>query len=146
MTWANHKRAAALAATFLVLAGAAAPARADHAPVIALPGHPDVPVIIDGRDATYRLVVGDWGLHRPGAVPVIVYGPPACCVPAARGYYPSTGTRPRYGRHEYETPRRIVPPAPVYYREWSAGPGREPASIYPPYAPPEVIVAPRGRR
>jgi len=143
MKWVNRALAAALAAASL--AGIGAPARADNAPVIALPGHPDVPVIIDGRDATYRLVVGDWGLHRPGAVPVVVYGPPVCCAPPVGGYFPSTGRRPRSGRHEFETPRRVLPPAPAYYREWSAGPGREPATADPPYAPAAVIAAPRGR-
>ena len=40
-------------------------ARAQDVAVVAIPGHPDVPVIINGRDASYHVVVGDWGLARP---------------------------------------------------------------------------------
>ena len=43
-------------------------ARADHQPVIALPGNPQVPVVIDGVPATGALVSGDWGLYAPGRV------------------------------------------------------------------------------
>ena len=46
---------------------AAAPARADSGPVIVIPSRPGVPVVINGRDASYAVVEGDWGLARPGA-------------------------------------------------------------------------------
>ena len=51
-----------------VLAGVSALdiARADHEPVIAVPGRRDVPVIINGQNATGAVVIGDWGLYRPG--------------------------------------------------------------------------------
>ena len=53
---------------------APAPARADSGPVIVIPSRPGVPVVINGRDASYAVVEGDWGLSRPGAVPVTVIG------------------------------------------------------------------------
>ncbi len=147
MAWANHLlRGAAVSAG--LLAGLGLADAADTGPVIAIPGHSDVPVIIDGRDASYRVVVGDWGLARPGAVPVVVYGPPAMLPPDGRGYFPSAGRRPRYGRQEVPTIRRVMPrPAPRYHRSWSAGAGPEPATIPSSYPAPEVSVAPRaGRR
>ena len=48
--------------------------RADHAPVIVIPSRPGIPVVINGRDASYAVVEGDWGLSRPGAAPVTVIG------------------------------------------------------------------------
>ena len=68
-----------VAASFaVVLAGfaalAPATARADSGPVIVIPSRPGVPVVINGRDASYAVVEGDWGLSRPGAVPVTVIG------------------------------------------------------------------------
>ena len=53
---------------------APAPVHADSGPVIVIPSRPGVPVIINGRDASYAVVEGDWGLSRPGAVPVTVIG------------------------------------------------------------------------
>ena len=79
----------------------AGPARADHRPVIAVPGNPQVPVIIDGIDASYAVVSGNWGLYAPGAVVPEIYGPVVLVpVPGDRGYFPATGRRPRYGRQE----------------------------------------------
>jgi hypothetical protein len=143
--WIDHllRGAAAIGA---IVAGLSTAAAADMVAVIAIPTHPDVPVIINGRDASYALVVGDWGLSRPGAVPVTVYGPPAFLPPEERGYYPSTGRRPRYGRQEIERPPRKLPPAPVYRRSWSAGSGPEPATIAPSYSVPEVALLPPTRR
>jgi hypothetical protein len=68
----------------------AADARADHQPVIAIPGKPGVPVIINHQNATGAVVIGDWGLYRPGHVtPTIIHRPPPpivwpCCEPAVR--------------------------------------------------------------
>jgi len=118
-------------------------ARAQDVAVVAVPSNPEVPVIINGRDASYRVVVGDWGLARPGAVPVVVYGPPAYARPDGSGYYPSTGRRPRSGRQEVEPTRRALPPpAPSYHRSWSTSSNSEPATIPPTY-PPQVIVVGR---
>src|SRR5689334_5369352 len=127
-----------------------ASARADHQPVIAWPGNPQVPVIIDGVPADGALVTGDWGLYRPGAVTPQIYWPafapydPAL-LPPARGYFPKTGRRPAYGRKEVEGARYLPPPAPSFYREWSTSSDREPATEYPAYDPPPVIMAPDRR-
>lgn len=130
MKWANHTLLGVAAVLAGVLSGAAG-ASAQVA-VIAIPGHRDVPVIINGRDASYAVVVGDWGLARPGAVPVTVYGPWASLPPDEGGYYPATGRRPRYGRQEVDAPRVIPPPAPTYHRSWSSSSRHDPASANPP--------------
>jgi len=118
------------------------PARADHWPVFAMPGHPDAPVIVDGIPATGALVSGNWGLYLPGQIPPQVLAPFPVQIPRHRGYYPHADVRPRYGRQEVTGPRRPPQPAESYRREWSVGPGDEPATVYPPYEPPPVILAP----
>ena len=58
-----------------VIAGicGAGAARADHAPAIAIPGMRGAPVIINGQNATGAVVIGDWGLYRPGhVVPTVI--------------------------------------------------------------------------
>jgi hypothetical protein len=127
----------------------AAPARADHHPVIAVPGNPGAPVIIDGQIATWALVEGDWGLYRPGEVTPVIIHPyvPADGHSHTRGYYPSTGKRPRSGRVEVIPPanRRLPPQAESYYRYWSNGAPPVPAQIEYPAPLPPVILAPRVR-
>jgi hypothetical protein len=44
-------------------------ARSADAPKFVIPGKPGVPVIINGYDASYSIVEGDWGLDRPTGVP-----------------------------------------------------------------------------
>ncbi|MCC6888168.1 MAG: hypothetical protein IT536_06500 [Hyphomicrobiales bacterium] len=121
-------------------------AAADHAPSLVVPGRPGIPVVINGYDASYTVVEGDWGLSRPGAVPpVIVGGPLITPSPYQAGhYYPSRGRRPGYGRREVEPPpnRPLPPPVPGYYREWGTQSQELPASIDPPAYPPPVIAAP----
>jgi len=122
-------------------------ARADHQPVIAVPGNWQVPVVINGEDATMAVVEGDWGLYAPGRVAPTIIGPVLVPLwPNERGYFPKTGRRPRYGRQEVVAPRYLPPAAPSFYREWSAQPGRGPVTEYPPFDPPPVIMAPRVRR
>jgi hypothetical protein len=105
-------------------------AQADHRPVIAVPGHPQVPAIVDGVDASYGVVIGEWGLYRAGHIaPKVIrpLGAPRAYYPGSfgagafypgstpSGYYPSTGNRPRYGRQEVELPGERVPrPAESY--------------------------------
>jgi hypothetical protein len=140
-----------LAIIFALAAGIlhAAPARADHQPVIAVPGNPSTPVIIDGRDASWAVVEGDWGLYRPGHVT------PAVLSPYARGndrwhtrsYYPFAGKPPRSGRLEIipSSNRRLPPRAESFHRYWSNDASPVPAQTeYPAVAPP-VILAPRMR-
>jgi hypothetical protein len=139
-----EKIAFSLAIGTLVLVSVSA--RADHAPVFVVPGKPGVPVVINGYDASYTVVEGDWGLSRPGHVPpTIVAGPLVAPAPYYYGaYFPAYGRRPGYGRYEIEPPsnRRLPPPAPGFYREWGTMSERAPATIdEPPLYPPPVIEA-----
>src|SRR5205809_7850292 len=91
-------------------------AEAGDAPAIVIPGRVGVPVIINGGDASFCVVEGDWGLARPGHVaPTIVYCPPVAHVleDSGRYYFPALGRKPGYGRFEVEPPRnrRLPPPA-----------------------------------
>jgi hypothetical protein len=128
-----------------VFGGAAAYAD-DKGPVLVIPGRPGIPVVINGYDASYTIVEGDWGLARPGQVsPVIVNGPLITPAPYYTGrYYPHLGQRPGYGRREVEPPadRRRPPPAPSFYREWGAESQQLPATIPPDYPPTPLVVAP----
>ena len=104
---------------------APAPVRADSGPVIVIPSRPGIPVIINGRDASYAVVEGDWGLSRPGAVPVIVIGGspvlPNEVYRRRNSYIPKYGRAPERGRYEVEPPadRALPEPAESFSREWS---------------------------
>jgi hypothetical protein len=128
-----------------ILAGVGA-ARAQTGPVIVVPGKPGVPVLINGVIVDGAVVYGDWGLARPGHGQIIIEGPVS--LPeyyAAPGYFPKSGRKPRYGRHEIEPPPRPRG-STSYHRAWSAGSDpTAPVTQYPPFDPPPVIVAPRGR-
>ncbi len=52
----------------LLAAVTASPALAQRAPEIVIPGKPGVPVYINGIDASWGVVEGDFGLDRPGSV------------------------------------------------------------------------------
>jgi len=127
---------------------ASAPTHAYDAPAVVSPGKRGVPVIIDGYDASYCVVEGDWGLARPGHVaPTIVACPwlyPYPWQAARRSYHPADGRRPGYGRKEIEPPadRRLPRPAPSFKREWLSGSDPLPATIDPPSAYPPLMVAP----
>src|ERR1700730_9734097 len=86
--------------TLAVLAGTAGMALAEsNGPVIAIPGRPGVPVIINGVDASYAVVEGDWGLDKGVHVQPTVYGGrPVEPLPPVGHYYPSSGHLPGYGR------------------------------------------------
>jgi len=104
---------------------APAPVRADSGPVIVIPSRPGIPVIINGRDASYAVVEGDWGLFRPGAVPVTVTGGspvlPNEVYRRRNSYIPKYGRAPERGRYEVEPPadRALPEPAESFSREWS---------------------------
>ena len=67
---------------------ASAPARAEgEGPVIVIPSRPGVPVVINGRDASYAVVEGDWGLSRPGAG--VGHGDRRLADPAEPGLHPA---------------------------------------------------------
>jgi hypothetical protein len=166
-----HSLATPLVAAAASLMALAAPARAaDSGPVIVIPSRPGVPIIINGRDASYAVVEGDWGLSRPGAVPVTIVGPAPYVRfrRETRRNYPRYGVAPERGRNEVEPPPdRLLPePAESFSRSWStqsditsprrarsgerqsfdrsAGEDAVPATIDDPQAfNPPVIVAPR---
>jgi hypothetical protein len=130
-----------------ILIGTATAALADTSPVIVIPGRPGVPIIINGIDASYAVVEGDWGLANGVHVSPTVYGgryvDPA---PNVGHYYPSAGRQPGYGRLEIEPPanRRLPQPAESYHQSWSAQSIPQPAQPEVPFYPPPVILAPQG--
>src|SRR3569623_3340402 len=90
-----------LAVSLAVLIGSTVLALADSGGVIAVPGKPGVPVMINGRDATYAMVEGDRGLSRGVHVQPTVYGGWDYyeATPVSHDY-PSLGRSPGYGRLE----------------------------------------------
>ena len=154
------------ASVAVVLAGfavfAIASARADNGPVIVIPSRPGVPVAINGRDASYAVVEGDWGLSRPGAVPVTVIGGspilPNPVYTRRNSYHPKYGSAPERGRNEVEpsSDRALPDPAESFSRSWSTSSDVTPAADTPPatitdpqtfpqnFNPP-IIISPRRR-
>jgi hypothetical protein len=113
---------------------------------IVIPGRPGVPIIINGVDASYAVVEGDWGLGKGTHVEPTVYGGRYVDpVPRVGHYYPSAGRMPGYGRLEIEPPanRRLPQPAESYYQSWSAQSAPLPAQSNVPVNPPEIIYAPQ---
>lgn len=142
----TRRRISALGPLAAVVLTAAA-ARADHAPVYVLPAIPGVPVVVAHQDASFAVVEGDWGLHRPGWMqPTVIRRRDAGNGdPYGRRYFPSSGYRPGYGRLEIEpSANRLLPPrAESFDRVWSAGSQPGPVTQPVPYDPPPVILAPR---
>jgi hypothetical protein len=135
---------AGLALALLIATGASASA-GDGFDIV-IPGRPGVPIIINGVDASYAVVEGDWGLAKGQHVQPTVYGGRYVDADLHVGhYYPSAGRRPGYGRLEIEPPKnRILPkPAESYYRSWSAE--SAPPRVQPdiPLNPPAVLLAPQ---
>jgi len=113
---------------------------------IVIPGRPGVPVIINGVDASYAVVEGDWGLGKGTHVQPTVYGGRYVDpVPRVGHYYPSAGRMPGYGRLEIEPPanRKLPQPAESYHQSWSAQSAPLPAQSNVPVNPPEIIYAPQ---
>jgi hypothetical protein len=128
----------------LLAAITASPALAQRGPEIVIPGKPGVPVYINGIDASWGIVEGDFGLDRPGMVtPTVIWRPLVVELPerAPAAYHPATGKRPGYGRLEIVPPpdRVLPPPAPTYYRSWSSGSASGPVTEYAPYYGPQAI-------
>ena len=110
---------------------------------IVIPGRPGVPIIINGVDASYAAVEGEWGLGKGEQVQPTVYGGRYVDpVPRVGHYYPSAGHMPGYGRFEIEPPanRRLPQPAESYHQSWSA---QSTPQLEIPANPPPVIVAPQ---
>jgi hypothetical protein len=131
-----------------ILFGATLPALAGDGFNIVIPGRPGVPVIINGVDASYAVVEGDWGLAKGVHVQPTVYGGRIVDpVPAVGHYYPSAGQTPGYGRLEIQPPanRALPQPAESYHQSWSAQSTPQAAQPEVPFYPPPVITAPRYR-
>lgn len=130
-----------------ILIGTTAAALADSAPVLVIPGRPGVPIIINGVDASYAVVEGDWGLSKNVHVTPTVYGGRYVDpTPHVGHYYPSAGQQPGYGRLEIEPPanRKLPQPAESYHQSWSAQSTPQPPQPEVPFYPPPIIVAPQG--
>ena len=129
-----------------LLIGTTLPALAGEGFDIVIPGRPGVPIIIDGVDASYAVVEGEFGLGKGVHVQPTVYGGRYYDVePSVGHYYPSAGHMPGYGRLEIEPPanRKLPHPAQSYDRSWSAQSAPPQAQPEVPLYPPPVIVAPR---
>src|SRR6202022_3771148 len=102
------------------LIGMALPAFAGGGFDIVIPGRPGVPIIINGIDASYAAVEGEWGLGKGEQVQPPIYGgryvSPA---PDAGHCSPGAGPGPGYGGLEIEPPARRRP-ATSYHESWSA--------------------------
>jgi hypothetical protein len=126
--------------------GTTLPALAGGGFDIVIPGRPGVPIIINGIDASYAVIEGEWGLGRGEQVQPTIYGGRYVDFgPRVGHYYPSAGRVPGYGRLEIEPPanRELPPRAPRFHHSWSAESAPLPAQLDPPYDPPAIIYAPR---
>jgi hypothetical protein len=109
--------------------GTAASALADSAPVLVIPGRPGVPIIINGIDASYAVVEGDWGLaQRVHVTPTVYGGRYVDPLPNVGHYYPN---------------RRLPQPAASYHQSWSAQSAPQAAQPEIPLNPPSIILAPQ---
>ncbi len=116
---------------------------------IVIPGRPGVPVIINGIDASYTVVEGEWGLGQNNQVQPTIYGGRYIDpVPRVGHYYPSAGRMPGYGRLEVEPSanRRLPQPAESYHQSWSVHSAPLPAQSNVPVDPPAIIYAPQDDR
>lgn len=119
-------------------------ALADSGPVVVVPSRPDVPIVINGRNAAYAVVEGDWGLGKGIHVEPVIYPRPGYyyAPPPVGRYFPGGGAAPSLGRHEVDTPPRQLPRSESFHRSWSAGSDPVAADAVPANPPP-VIVAPQ---
>ena len=128
-----------------LLIGTTLPTVAGEGFDIVIPGRPGVPIIINGVDASYAVVEGDWGLGKGIHVQPTVYGGHyADPDPHVGHYYPSSGRVPGYGRLEIEPPSNGRPQqGESYHQSWSAQSTPQPVQPAVPFYPPAVIEAPR---
>jgi len=130
----------------LFVIGTTLPAFAGDGFNIVIPGRPGVPIIINGVDASYRVIEGDRGLSRDVHVQPTVYGGRYIDpVPKVGHYYPSAGRQPGYGRLEIEPPknRKLPKPAESYHDSWSAASPPPYQQDAVPFDPPAAIMAPQ---
>ena len=127
-----------------IIIGSTLTAMAEDGFDIVIPGKPGVPVLINGRDASYQVVEGNWGLSKNVHVqPTILGGGYAYVEKPVGHYYPSAGRLPGYGRLEIDPPanRALPPEAESYHKSWTAQ--SRPPQPQIPQNPPPVIVAPQ---
>ena len=128
-----------------LLIGAAPAALAGEGIDRVIPGRPGVPIIINGIDAAYAVVEGNFGLGKNIHVEPTIYGGRRVDpVPNVGHYYPTLGQTPGYGRSEIEPPanRELPQPAESYHRTWSTTSPPLPPTSDVPENPPPVIVVP----
>src|SRR5260370_35066954 len=131
-----------------ILIGTTLPAFAGGGFDIVIPGRPGAPLIINGVDASYAVVEGEWGLGRGEQVQPTVYGGRYFdLAPNVGHYYPSAGQSPGYGRPEIKPPanRKLPQPAESYHQSWSPQSAPQPAQPEVPLYPPPVSLAPPTR-
>ena len=90
---------------------------------VVIPARPGIPVIINGVDASYGVVEGEFGLGKGvNNLPTVYGGRYVDVAPNVGHYYPSLGHQPGYGRLEIEPPanRKLPQPAESYHESWSA--------------------------
>jgi hypothetical protein len=119
-----------LAAGLAIFLLAVSSGRADHLPYV----RPDGAV-----------VHGDWGLYRPGAVVPWIVGPAVIGAPplGTGGYFFPTN-RDDPGAYRRRPPEKSGPPGEPYMRWWGAeSEPTTPPTVYAPFDPPPVILAPR---
>ena len=110
-----------------------------------IPGRPGVPVIINGIDASYAVVEGNFGLGKNIHVEPTIYGGRRVDpVPRVGHYYPTLGQTPGYGRSEIEPPanRELPQPGESFHQSWSTQPAPLPPTSDVPEDPPPIIVVP----
>ena len=135
-----------MAFAFALMAAMTASAVADTGPVVVIPSRAGVPIVLEGVDASFAVVEGDWGLGKGVRIQPTIYGGWPAGMPRPAGhYFPRTGQRPGYGRYEINTPPRVLPGAESYYRRWGTESprGYEPQTV--PSDPPPIIYAPEFR-
>jgi hypothetical protein len=123
-----------------MLIGTALPAAAGEGFDIVIPGRPGIPIIINGVDASYAVVEGDFGLGKGIHMqPTIYGGRPVEPEPQVGHYYPSAGLLPGYGRLEIEPPpgRTLPKPGPNVHQSWSAQSAPPQAQSQAPLYPPQ---------
>ena len=91
-----------IAAAIVIVLGTVSAAIADTGPVYVIPGHPGVPVIINGRDVSYGYLEGDWGLAKNVHVQPTVFGGGGTPIKEVGHYYPTLNRAPGYGRLEIQ--------------------------------------------
>src|SRR3977135_1783052 len=119
MTRNRGPRAMRVSLAFAILIETTLPALAGGGFDIVIPGRVGVPVIINGIDASYAVVEGEWGLGPRTHVQPTIYGGRYIDTGANVGhYYPSAGHLPGYGRLEVEPPpnRKLPQPAESYHQ------------------------------